>query len=314
MQQANERQRQVRSEARHYGQLIGYAGAVLAVLQVSAGGSAAYENMGTQLSLQRSLANLALGGGANPIPSVEQLGPMWTTVGALCLLIFCATLWLSGVAGRLAAIATGERRAGRIAGSRAALVTSGIWMLVSLLAAGVLHADGGFSWMFATIAVLMFSSSAHVPSVLLSAPSGTFLAAHLAILAITHLFALLITWGFGAIAGSIGANTAPRRAFAAPAMLQPYGMPPYAAPIYLPPVAAYPPVPTYQPPAMPYAPPAYPPQYPPTPQGPHETQSARYPLYPFYQQIPQYPPVASSPQPEQPPADTAPAPSMPPAE
>src|SRR5947209_12108558 len=78
MQQAQERQRQVRREAQHYGLLVGYAGGVLAVLQVSVGGAAAYENQPTILSLQRSLVNLSLGGGANPIPSLQQLLPMWT--------------------------------------------------------------------------------------------------------------------------------------------------------------------------------------------------------------------------------------------
>ncbi len=315
MQQANERQRQMRREARYYGQLIGYAGGILAVLQVSAGGSAAYENQPTQIALQHALVNLSHRGGADPLPAVDQLGPMWTLVGAMSLLIFCATLWLCGAAGRFAAIATGDRRAGRLAGSRAALVTSGIWILVSLLAAGVFHVDGGFSWLFATIAVLIFSSAAHVPNVLLSAPSSEFVVAHLTILAITHVVALLITWGLGAAAGSIGAHSAPRHTFAAPGML-----PPYAAPIYLPPMApAYPPVaPMYQPPVPVYQPPvpAYP-QYPPNPnpQAAQDPQSSRYPLYPFYlQQIPQYPPVASPPQEEQSPADSVPAPSTPPAE
>src|SRR5690242_968449 len=179
MQQAQERQRQVRREAQHYGLLVGYAGGVLAVLQVSVGGAAAYENQSTILSLQRSLVNLSLGGGANPIPSAQQLLPMWTFVGVMSLLIFCATLWLCGIAGRLAAIATGDRRAGRIAGSRTALVTSGIWILASLLAAGIFHADGGFSWLLATILVLMVSPAAHIPSVLVTAPSGQFLVAHL---------------------------------------------------------------------------------------------------------------------------------------
>lgn len=299
MQQANERQRTVKREAQHYGLLVGYAGGILAVLQVSAGGAAAYDNLPTELSLQRSLVNLSLGGGANPLPSTEQLGPMWTLAGAMCLLIFCATLWLCGVAGRLAATATGERGAGRAAGSRTALVTSGIWILVSLLAAGVFHADGGFSWLIATFAVLMGSTGAHLPSVLLTAPSGPFLVAHLATLAITHMIALLITWGFGALAGSIGANTAPRRAFAS------HGMPPYAAPIYLPPMAAYPPQ------AMPYYPPAYP-HYPQYSQHPYAPQYQQYPTQ--YQQYPQYPPIAYPPQQDLPPGNTAPAPFAPPTE
>ncbi|MGZ6388166.1 MAG: hypothetical protein ACXWQZ_02765, partial [Ktedonobacterales bacterium] len=102
MQQAQERQRQVRREAQHYGLLVGYAGGILAVLQVSVGGAAAYENQAAILSLQRALVNLSLGGGANPIPLVQQLGPMWTVVGVMSFLIFCATLWLCGIAGRLA--------------------------------------------------------------------------------------------------------------------------------------------------------------------------------------------------------------------
>lgn len=285
MQQENDRQRQVRREARHYGLLVGYAGGILAVLQVSMGGAAAYENQPAELSLQRSLVNLSLGGGANPIPPVQQLGPLWTLAGLMCLLIFCATLWLCGIAGRLATVATGERSAGRSAGSRTALVTSGIWLLVSLLAAGVFHADGGFSWLFATIAVLLVSSAAHVPSVLLTAPSSQFLVAHLATLAITHLIALLITWGLGAIAGGFGASTAPRRAFVTSGMLPPSGMLPCAAPIYLPPMAAYPPQAT-----------------------PYYLQYPQYPYYPQYPQYPQYPPVTYPPRQLLPPADTSPAP------
>lgn len=306
MQQANERQRQVRRDARHYGQLIGYAGGIFAVLQVSAGGAAAYENLPTELSLQRSLVNLSLGGGANPLPSLSQLGPMWTLAGVMCLVIFCVTLWLCGVAGRLAAIATGERSAGRSAGSRAALVTSGIWIVASLLAAGVFHADGGFSWLFATIAVLMFSSAAHVPGVLLTSPSSQFLIAHLAILTVTHLIALLITWGFGALAGGFGASTVPNyshRYFAPGVQLPPPGLPPYAAPIYLPPQAA----PYYPPQAAPYYPPAAYPQYPQQQQPQYQTyqQYPRYPLYPFYQQ---HPPAANPPKQDAPPAENPPAP------
>lgn len=272
-----------------------YAGSLLALLSVFAGGSIIAANQPIVLALQRSLVSLSVGGGATPIPHATQLLPVFGLVIAYTLLFFCATLALCVYAGRIAMIVTGDRRAGTRAGRQTALFVSTAWVVISLLAAALFHVDGSLAWVLATIVLVLASPANTIPQVYVTAPGAGFLAVQLGILVLGQGLALLITFGAGALAGRIGAGSVARRYAALPspaampmgAPMLPYGWQPY---------------PYSQQPYAGYGPAGYAPNgYPATPGAAQQPTASPYPAYPPYYAYPPQPTYPGG-QPPYPPA------------
>lgn len=233
---------------------FGLINGLFAALQVAVSSWAAVINQGVSASLYYGVNGVGL----NPSIIASWLAPMLIAAYGTCLLGFIASLWLCWQAGRAAALATGRRGAGAQAGTLVSLLGSASWIVLSVLAALVLHTD-------ATVAGLAGIVTAAPGRVGPNPPT------EIVVLLVQLIAAALFALGFGALAGRIGAGAAhlppapPTSAarMGYPAPIPPYGFWPPPTPPYGPySPAAYPPRPeSYVPPAAGQAsPPSAPPE------------------------------------------------------
>lgn len=241
--------------SRVYGARVGLVAGLFSIGQVGLSLAAAHGSEASLRAMQQAFAVLASNGIADPTVLISPLLPMLLITYLSMAGIGLLTIVFAAHAGRLAALAQGRRVGGASAGMWAWLVSTGIWLLASVVGAAITHTDGTLSGVFA----------------------GTFTAQYLPqqiiFLLIQEIIAALIGLGFCALAGSIGARNA--RLVAPQPITPPMAFPPRGYPPYQP--YPYP----YAPHGMPAYPPAYPmyPGYPPAPAG-------VYP-YPPQQQAPQ---------------------------
>ena len=176
-----------RSVARRYGWYLGLLAGVFAALQVLISTTAALADAGNLLGAQRGLSN----GTADPRFLLGPLmPPVVATYGAM-LVSGAIMLYLARQAGWLAAYVSGRRDAGTIAGSWVALVSGGIWVVLSILVVLRVHADGSITGLFT------------------SNPTGPLQLGELPGLLVQELAAGMIGWGLGSMMGQSGAANAP---------------------------------------------------------------------------------------------------------
>jgi hypothetical protein len=288
-----------------YGLLFGGLSGLFAVLQLVVSETSAVENRFAYSSAYYGVQNQAL----DPTVIVRWLGPVLTASYTSCLIAFGLSMWLCWHAGRATAEATGRRTLGALAGMLASGVGSLIWIVASVAAVLLVHTDGTLSGVFTSNPT--------------NAPSST--AADLGGLLLQEVVAGLLALGFAAVAGRMGAASAPSESPArspaggqAPAGPPPglayYGgfggpaVPPQAPAMTAPPARPFVVAPMYPPPpdlygnqqaGMPYGyPPASP--YPPYPAAGYPPQMM-YPAYPGYPPAPwPTPPGYGAPPPQQP--------------
>ncbi len=189
---------------------LGLTAALFAMLQVFVTASAARANQSGILAMQHSLVDLSRGGGAVIEPRFVQLIPLWVATYASAAFTFLITLAICWYAGRLTAALGRDRAAQAAAGRTVALVSSGIWLIATLLAAGIAHADGSFAWLLATAAAIFAAPPGQsITGVFVTQPSGIFLALQLSILFIQSLLGALLAIGLGMFAGRLGGESVP---------------------------------------------------------------------------------------------------------
>lgn len=229
--------------------VFGLVNGLFAALQVAVSSWAAVINQGVSASLYYGVNGVGL----NPSIIASWLAPMLVAAYGTCLLGFIVSLWLCWQAGRAAALATGRRGAGAQAGTLVSLLGSAIWIVLSVLAALVLHTDATV----AGLAGIVTAAPGHV---------GPNPPTEIVVLLVQLIAAALFALGFGALAGRIGAGAAhlpplppagaTRMGYPAPMPPMPMPWPPPNPPYGPYPPTAYPPRPeSYAPPAD-QAPPA----------------------------------------------------------
>lgn len=243
---------------RVYGVRVGLVSGLFSIGQVLLSVAAARGSEAPLRAIQNAFDLLAGGGLVDPTLVAPALLPMLLSTYLAMLVGGLLTLWFAARAGRLAAIAQGRRAGGAAAGMWVWLVSSGIWLLASIVATVITNSDGTLSGVF----------------------FGTFspdsLPQELIFLLLQEIVAALVCLGFCALAGAQGARNAPVPPSQAPLAPWPgpmgypqqspqgaYGYGPYGyAPYHAPGYPAYPPQPS-----QPYGTyPAYP-GYPPTSWG-----------------------------------------------
>ncbi len=122
--------------------LLGYAGGLIALLQIIVSTGAAQANSAPILSLQQDVASLFGGTGADPTPELLALLPALVSTYLMIALCGLATLALCWYAGRRVALASAGANvpASRV-GMRVARTSALIWIVCSLVAVLLTHAD-----------------------------------------------------------------------------------------------------------------------------------------------------------------------------
>jgi hypothetical protein len=228
--------------ARYYGRNVGMIAGLFAFLQVLVSVSSARANILLMRATQDVFTNITNNTVQSPFNLLSDLVPTLVATYASMFITGVIMLGFAFYAGHITAQEIG-RHTGALAGFWVALISGAIWLVVSLLGAIVLRADGTIS------GVLTSGADDRV------IPQAVWLL-------IQELPLALLGLGFGALAGLIGAATAkitPR---------------PPLAPAYAP-FAPYPGIParfqpypaqSYQPPSAPVNPLANVPAYPPAPE------------------------------------------------
>lgn len=212
--------------AREYGQAVGFGAALFVLAQVFVAGFAAHANQPAVYTLERSLVNLAAGGGAMLDPVVMRLIPMFVATYLAALIAFAGGLVLCWHAGRLAAIAAGTPRVGATAGRRVMAVASAVWVVLSLLVYVVFQLDGTFSWLVGTLGATVAAPSPPVNGIAYSAqPNAAYIAAQVAAFLIQALIGVLIAIVLGGIIGRLGAQRITTTGIQPPAPPAPPGPP-----------------------------------------------------------------------------------------
>jgi hypothetical protein len=225
--------------ARYYGRNLGMIAGLFAFLQVLVSVSSARANILLMRATQDVITNITNHIVQTPLNLLADLVPTLVATYVAMVITGVIMLGFAFYAGRITAQEIG-RRSGALAGFWVALISGAIWLVVSVLGAVILRADG-------TITGILTSGADDrlVPQVVW--------------LLIQELPLALLGLGFGALAGLIGAQTAsitptPRSVSAdapfaphppTPAPFQPYpaqGPLPVSAPTTLP---AYPPAPEF---------------------------------------------------------------------
>jgi hypothetical protein len=228
--------------ARYYGRNLGMIAGLFAFLQVLVSVSSARANLLLMRATQDVITNITNNIVQSPLNLLSDLAPTLIATYTAMFITGVIMLGFAFYAGRITAEEIG-RHSGALAGFWVALISGTIWIVVSLLGAIILRADGTISG-----ALTSGADDRLVPQVVW--------------LLIQELPLALLGLGFGSLAGLIGAATAkitPKPRFApAYAQFAPYpGMP-----------ARFQPYPTqgYQPSSAPVNPPANIPAYPPAPE------------------------------------------------
>ena len=194
---------------RTVGRGVGLSAALVVLAQVFVGALAAHANTTSVYALQRSLVNLAAGGGALVDPPFAALLPMFVATYGASLVAFAAGLVLCWQAGRMAALAAGTGRVGGATGRRVMLTASAVWIILSLLAYVVFQFDGTVSWLVGTLGAIVLGASTPVNGTVFSVhPSAVYVAVQVAALLLQALFGALVAVGLGGAAGRLGARHA----------------------------------------------------------------------------------------------------------
>lgn len=221
--------------ARYYGRNLGMIAGLFAFLQVLVSISSARANLLLMRATQDVITNITNNIVQTPLNLLADLVPTLVATYAAMLITGVIMLGFAFRAGRVTAQEIG-RHSGASAGFWVALISGTIWLVISLLGAVILRADGTISGVLTSGA-----SDRLIPQVFW--------------LLIQEAPLALLGLGFGALAGLIGAHTAPitpRRRLAAPyTPVAPYPGTPAPFQPY--------PAQTYQPSALPAPTPAYPP-------------------------------------------------------
>lgn len=270
---------------RVYGVRVGLVSGLFSIGQVALSAAAAHGSEASLRAIQQTFDTLVSGGLADPTVIAPALLPMLLSTYLAMLVVGLVTVWFANQAGRLAAIAQGRHAGGAAAGMWVWLVSSGIWLLASIIVTAITGSDGTLSGVF-------FGDF-----------SRNNLSQELVFLLLQEIVAALVCLGFCAMAGAHGARNAPIDSSTAPLTL---GMPQTPRPMPYPPMGAYP--------YGPYPMPGYP-AYPPQPgQQPYAGYPPAYPTYPAYPTHPGYPPAGWAPAPGAPQSGgTTPPPAQPPA-
>jgi hypothetical protein len=196
---------QARQEARRIGRLLGAGGAIFSLLAVFVMAASAEENQDSIVALQRSLVDLAQSGGADPLPLFARLLPMFVATYLAALLTCLASLSFSWYAGRVAAAATGQRRAGATAGFCVALVSGVVWAIAGALVIVVLRADGTLSWLLATVLYVLVSPTASASGGISTQAAPVYIGMELVLFLLHVVVGGGLALGLGTLAGSLGA-------------------------------------------------------------------------------------------------------------
>ena len=249
---------------RVYGVRVGLISGLFAIGQVALSAAAAHGSEASLRAIQLTFDTLASGGLADPTVLAPALLPMLLSTYLAMLIAGLLTVWFANQAGRLAAVAQGRHAGGASAGMWVWLVSSGVWLLASIVVTVITGSDGTLSGVF-----FGDFTRAQLPQELI-------------FLLLQEIVAALVCLGFCAMAGAHGARNAPVDGSTAPLSL---GLPPALHPMPYPPQGVYP----YGPYPMPGYP-AYPPQvgqrpypvYPPQPGQPYAGYPTAYPPQPTY--------------------------------
>jgi hypothetical protein len=228
--------------ARYYGRNLGMVAGLFAFLQVLVSVSSARANMLLMRATQDVITNITNNILQSPLNLLSDLAPTLIATYAAMFITGVIMLGFAFRAGRVTAQEIG-RHSGALAGFWVALISGTIWIVVSLLGAIILRADGTISGVLTS-----GSNDRLVPQVVW--------------LLIQELPLALLGLGFGALAGLIGAQTA--KITSQPRFAPVYGQfAPYAAtPAHFQPYSEQ----AYQPSSAPVNPPANAPAYPPAPE------------------------------------------------
>lgn len=259
--------------ARYYGRMLGILSGLFALLQVLVSVSAVLANQGAIAALQHSASPPYLGTIPSDLNGVVIV--LVATYGSALLggLLMIGFAWY---AGRLTALSLDRRVAGGTAGFWVALWSGVIWLIVSLVAALLTHADGTVSGVFT------------------SSPGRALSVVQVVLLLVQNGVAALIGLGLGSLAGLIGTRSVRVSPDTQPRF--PVVTPPAVYPQQAYPPGAYPPNPNPSPyptgagnPQAQYPPlnpsgsypQGMPPQvaYPPEPMVPSRPDPMRYPAY-----------------------------------
>lgn len=255
--------------SRVYGVRVGLVAGLFSIGQVGLSLAAAHGSEASLRAIQQAFTVLASNGIADPTVLIPALLPMLLITYLSMAGIGLMTILFAGHAGRLAALAQGRHAGGASAGMWTWLVSTGIWLLASIVGAAITHTDGTISGIFT------------------GNFTAQFLPQQIFFLLIQEIIAALIGLGFCALAGSMGANNAHLVApqpVAPPMAFPPRGYPPYHPYPY-----------PYAPQGMPGYPPAYPvyPGYPPAPAGAYPYPQQPQQPQPYAPSMPYAPPVSA---------------------
>jgi len=199
-----------RQIARHIGRAVGAGAAVLVLAQVFVAAFAARANATSVYALQRSLVDLATGGGALVDPRFAALMPMFVATYTAALVAFAAGLVLCWQAGRLAALAAGTTRVGGAAGRQVMLVASLAWLVLSLPSFIVFQLDGTFSWLVGTLGAILLAPASLVNGTVYSLhPTTAYIVVQVVVLLVQELVGALVAFALGGVAGRLGGRRAP---------------------------------------------------------------------------------------------------------
>lgn len=174
--------------AREFSLILGMVSGLFSVTQVLVSVSAARANQATIASLQHTLARFASGGG-NPLLFAGQLVPVLVATYGAMIVTGAICLGFCWYAGRLTAYVNGTPARGAVVGLRVAFLSGVIWILFSVTATLVTHADGTLTGLLTSLDV------------------DASLAAQLIGLVAQEVMAVLVGLALGAWAGYVGAHS-----------------------------------------------------------------------------------------------------------
>ena len=199
--------------ARRYATALGLAAGLVALAQAAIAGSVALSTQASVLAVQQALVSAT---GTDFGPFIGPLVALFAFFYLTAVLTFLPALGICWYAGRVAALLTGDRRAGGAAGLRVTVLASIIWTIGTLISAVGFHADGSLAWLIATLALVIPARPGSVPTgVFVTQPGGAFVAIQVLALLMPALVGAGIALALGMLAGRIGAGSGMRQRGAA---------------------------------------------------------------------------------------------------
>jgi hypothetical protein len=197
---------EARGTALRIGRLLGAAGAIFSLLAVFVMVAAAQANQPYVLAMQRALVSFAGNGGADPIPLIGPLMPLFVATYGTALLTFGVSLGFAWYAGRTTALVTGQRRLGATAGFWVELISGGAWTLAALVAIA-LQFDGTLSWLLATVFYTLVSPPNNLAGGIATQPAPAYHGMQIVLFLLQVVVGVGTALGLGALAGRMGAGS-----------------------------------------------------------------------------------------------------------